>query len=63
MIHHFNLSAHTVAEIYRQRWQVELFFKCIKQNLKIRSCLGSRPNAVMTQIGVALYMYLLLAYL
>lgn len=60
---HFHLSAHTIAEIYKQRWQVELFFKCIKQNLKIKSFLGTTPNAVMTQIWVALCVYLLLAYL
>jgi hypothetical protein len=57
------LSAQTIADIYKQRWQVELFFKWIKQNLKIKSFLGTSQNAVMTQIWVAMCVYLLLAYL
>lgn len=60
---HFNGSAQTIAELYKQRWQVELFFKWIKQNLKVKSFLGASENAVMTQIMVALCTYLLLAYL
>lgn len=60
---HFKLSAQTIADIYKQRWQVELFFKWIKQNLKIKSFLGASQNAVMTQIWVAMCVYLLLAYL
>jgi putative transposase len=58
----FHLSARTIADIYRERWQVELFFKWIKQNLKIKSFLGTSKNAVMTQIWVALIALLLLAY-
>ena len=60
---HLNWSAKTIAEIYKQRWQVELFFKWIKQNLKIKSFLGNTDNAVMTQVMVALCIYLILAYL
>ena len=60
---HFHWSAQTIADIYKQRWQVELFFKWIKQNLKIKSFLGTSENAVMTQIMAALCVYLLLAYL
>jgi putative transposase len=60
---HFKLSAQTIADIYKQRWQVELFFKWIKQNLKIKSFLGASQNAVMTQVWVAMCVYLLLAYL
>ena len=60
---HFNWSAKTVADIYQQRWQVELFFKWIKQNLKIKAFLGTSENAVMTQILIALCLYLSLAYL
>ena len=45
----------------KQRWQIEIFFKWIKQNLKIRSFLGTSENAVMTQIYVALIHYLLVA--
>lgn len=60
---HMDLSAKTIAEIYKQRWQVELFFRWIKQNLKIKSFLGTTKNAVMTQIWVALCVHLILAYL
>jgi putative transposase len=59
----FQWAAQTIADIYKQRWQVELFFKWIKQNLKIKAFLGTSKNAVMTQILVALCVYLLLAYL
>ncbi|MDA0994925.1 MAG: IS4 family transposase [Proteobacteria bacterium] len=59
----FQWSAQTIAAIYKQRWQVELFFKWIKQNLKIKAFLGNTENAVMTQIMAALCIYLLLAYL
>jgi len=59
----FKWSAQTIADIYKQRWQVELFFKWIKQNLRIKAFLGISENAVMTQILVALCLYLLLAYL
>jgi putative transposase len=58
----FHLSAKTIADIYRERWQVELFFKWIKQNLKIKSFLGTSKNAVMTQIWIALITLLLLYY-
>lgn len=59
----FYLSAATIAEIYHQRWQIELFFKWIKQNLKIKSFLGTSENAVMSQIWTAMIYYLLLAYI
>jgi putative transposase len=59
----FSWSARTIADIYKQRWQVELFFKWIKQNLKIKAFLGNTENAVMTQIMAALCVYLLLAFL
>lgn len=58
----FKLAASTIASIYKDRWQVELFFKAIKQNLKIKAFLGSSQNAVMTQIWIAMISYLLLAY-
>ena len=60
---HLEWSAKTIADIYKQRWQVELFFKWIKQNLKIKAFLGNTDNAVMTQVFVALCIYLILAYL
>jgi IS4 transposase len=53
----------TLSQIYKSRWQIELFFKWIKQNLKIKSFLGTSKNAVMTQIWVAMCYYLLLAYI
>jgi len=59
----FKWSAKTIADIYKQRWQVELFFKWIKQNLKIKSFIGHNDNAVMTQVMVAMCVYLILAYL
>lgn len=59
----FHLSAKTIAAIYKERWQIELFFKWIKQNLKIKAFLGTTRNAILTQIWVALCTYLLLAFL
>jgi Transposase DDE domain/Domain of unknown function (DUF4372) len=56
-------SADTVAKIYKERWQVELFFKTIKTYLKIKSFYGTSRNAVMAQIWVALVAYLLMALL
>lgn len=58
-----HLAASTIAAIYKERWQIELFFKWIKQNLKIKSFLGTSRNAVMTQIWIAMCMYLLLSYI
>jgi len=58
-----HLDAKTVAELYKERWQIELFFKWIKGNLKIKTFLGTSRNAVLTQIWVALIVYLLLAFL
>lgn len=59
----FNWSAQTIADIYKQRWQVELFFKWIKQNLKIKTFLGNSKNAVLTQVLAALCIYLLIAFM
>jgi hypothetical protein len=56
-------AASTIAAIYKDRWQVELFFKAIKQNLKIKTFLGTNPNAVKTQIWTALIAMLVLRYL
>jgi len=60
---HFDWSAQTIADIYKQRWQVELFFKWIKQNLKIKTFLGNSKNAVLTQVLAALCVYLLIAFM
>lgn len=63
LTNHFTLAATTIAAIYKQRWQIELFFKWIKQNLKIKAFLGTSLNAVKTQLWIAMCLYLLLAYL
>ncbi|MFT6097770.1 MAG: putative transposase [Arenicella sp.] len=57
------LSAATVAAIYKERWQIELFFKWVEQNLKIKSFIGTSENAVMMQIWVVLCAYLILAFI
>jgi hypothetical protein len=57
----FRLPALTVPAIYRQRWQVELFFKWIKQHLRIKRFCGTSPNAVKTQIWIAVAVYVLIA--
>ena len=57
-----DLAASTIAEVYRDRWQIELFFKWMKQNLRINSFLGTSRNAVLSQLWVALCVYLVLAY-
>jgi len=59
----FTVSAKTVADIYKQRWQVELFFRWIKQHLRIKTFYGTSPNAVKTQIWTAVSIYLLVAIL
>ncbi len=58
-----DLSALEVAELYRRRWQIELFFKWLKQNLKIKAFYGTSRNAVLIQIWTALIAYLLLVWL
>jgi putative transposase len=63
LTNNFNLAAKTIADIYKARWQVELFFKWIKQNLKIKSFIGKSKNAVMTQLWIAMCVYLLIAFL
>ncbi len=57
------LAASTIAAIYRDRWQIELFFKAIKQSLRIKTFIGTSENAVRTQIWTALISMLLLRYL
>lgn len=59
----FDLCVLTIAKIYRYRWQIELFFKAIKQNLKIKTFVGTSENAVKTQIWTALIAILLLKFL
>ena len=57
----FLLPAHTIAELYRYRWRVEIFFKWIKQHLRIKSFFGTSQNAVKTQIWIAISTYVLVA--
>ena len=59
----FSLDAATIVELYKSRWQIETFFKWIKQNLKIKSFLGTSKNAVMTQIWAAMIYYLMLSFI
>jgi hypothetical protein len=60
---HLKLAASTIAAIYRDRWQIELFFKAIKQSLRIKSFIGTSENAVQTQIWTAFIAMVLLRYL
>jgi len=60
---HRKFAATTIAAIYKDRWQIELFFKALKQNLRIKSFVGTAPNAVRIQIWTALITMLLLKYL
>jgi IS4 transposase len=57
----FGLPAATVCALYKSRWQVELFFKWIKQHLRIKQFFGTSENAVKTQIWIAVSVYVLVA--
>ena len=61
LTNHFAVPALTVAELYRYRWQVELFFKWVKQHLRIKSFFGTSENAVKSQIWIAVTVYVLVA--
>jgi hypothetical protein len=61
LTNHFLLPAQTIGQLYRQRWQVELFFKWIKQHLRIQRFYGCSENAVKTQLWIAISTYLLVA--
>jgi len=63
LTNHFSLPALKITEIYRSRWQIELFFRWIKQHLRIRSFIGTSDNAVRVQIWSAISTYLLVAIL
>jgi len=58
-----DLATQTICDLYKSRWKVELFFKTLKQNLKIKKFLGTSSNAVKAQIMVALIAYLLVQIL
>ena len=61
LTNNFDLQTLTIAQLYKQRWQVELFFKWIKQNLLVEVFFGYSENAVKTQIWIAVSTYLLIA--
>jgi len=63
LTNHFKLGASTISAIYKDRWEVELFFKALKQNLKIKTFVGTSANAVKIQIWTALIAMLILRYL
>ena len=62
LTNNFEVDALTIAMLYKSRWQIELFFKWIKQHLRIKTFWGTSPNAVKTQIWIAVCTYLLVAY-
>lgn len=59
----FRLEAATIAALLKKRWQIELFFKWTKQNLKVKTFLGTSKHAILTQLWIALCIYLLLSFL
>ena len=61
LTNNFTLPALTITQIYKARWQVELFFKWIKQHLRIKAFYGTSENAVKTQIWIAVSIYVLVA--
>jgi hypothetical protein len=63
LTNNFSLSAETIAALYKARWEIEIFFKWLKQNLRVKSFYGTSPNAVKTQIWIAMIVYLTLAIL
>lgn len=63
LTNNFSLPALTITELYRCRWQVELFFKWIKQHLRIKAFYGTSENAVKSQIWIAISTYVLVAIL
>ena len=63
LTNHFDFGATTIANIYKDRWEIELFFKALKQNLKIKSFVGTSENALRIQIWTALLAMLLLKWL
>jgi hypothetical protein len=63
LTNNFNVTSLTIADLYKNRWQVELFFKWIKQHLRIKSFFGTSANAVKTQIWIAVSVYVLVAIL
>ena len=63
LTNHLKFGATTIAAIYKERWQIELFFKALKQNLKLKTFVGTSANALKIQVWTALIALLLLRYL
>ena len=63
LTNHMKLAASTIADVYKDRWEIEVFFKLLKQNLRIKSFVGVSANAVWTQIWTALIAMLLIRFL
>jgi IS4 transposase len=63
LTNHLTLAAATVAEVYKQRWKIELVFKALKQNLRMKTFIGTSANALKTQVWAALIAMLLIKYL
>ena len=63
LTNHLDFRATTIGRIFRDRWAIELFFKVLKQHLKIKTFVGTNPNALKTQIWTALITILLIKYL
>lgn len=63
LTNHLRFGPSTIAAIYKDRWQIEIFLKTIKQNLKIKTFVGTSPNALLIQIWIALIAILILKYL
>lgn len=61
LTNHFALPATTISALYRHRWQIEIFFKWIKQHLRIKAFFGTSPQAVKTQVWIAVAVYVLIA--
>ena len=63
LTNHLSLAAATVAAVYKERWAIELFFKALKQNLRVKTFIGTSENALQIQIWTALIALLLIKYL
>ena len=62
LTNNFDIDAYTITQIYKSRWQIEIFFKWIKQNLKIKSFLGTNRNAILSQIWCAMIYFLCISF-
>ena len=63
LTNNLKLAATTIARLYKGRWQIEIFFKWMKQHLRVKTFIGTSKNAVMTQVWIAMILYLLLSFI